>query len=74
MDEEVKELKKDPSNVFIQKMLYKKWEVIIMILWVAAIMSLFLSLTGCYLTPKRKALICWAISYPLAFYVLFNAL
>lgn len=45
-----------------------------MILWIVAITSLVLSLTGCYLFPKRKALICWAISYPLAFYVLFNAL
>lgn len=45
-----------------------------MILWIAAIVSLILSLTGCYLMPKRKALLCWAISYPLAFYVLFNAL
>lgn len=45
-----------------------------MILWIAAIVSLILSLAGCYLTSKRKALLCWAISYPLAFYVLFNAL
>lgn len=44
------------------------------IMFSLAIISLILSLTGCYLMPKRKALICWAISYPLAFYVLFNAL
>lgn len=57
-----------------RKRFIKKREVIGMILWIAAIVSLILSLTGCYLTPKRKALLCWAISYPLAFYVLFNAL
>lgn len=57
-----------------RKTFYKKREVIGMILWIAAIVSLVLSLTGCYLFPKRKDFVCWVISYPLAFYVLFNAL
>lgn len=47
-----------------------------MLIWIIAILGIVLSFVGCYFYPfkRKKALMCWAISYPLSFYVLFKAL
>lgn len=43
------------------------------VMFVLAFIAVIICFRGCYLYPKRKALLYWAISYPLAFYLLFYA-